>query len=83
MPSHPARGAWIEIGKWAAPTCGGSGRTPHGVRGLKYVFSSLILSALVSHPARGAWIEITARPCPAAPAQSHPVRGAWIEMPLV
>ena len=35
--SHPSRGAWIEI-----PTSGGTHtvswcRTPHGVRGLKYV----------------------------------------------
>ena len=34
--SHPARGAWIEIGKYDKLNNTGSGRTPQGVRGLKY-----------------------------------------------
>ena len=34
--SHPAWGAWIEIGYTVIPYFEGGGRTPHGVRGLKY-----------------------------------------------
>ena len=33
--SHPARGAWIEIGAYPAWLGGLWGRTPQGVRGLK------------------------------------------------
>ena len=34
--SHPSRGAWIEI-PWQAPEGSeAEGRTPHGVRGLKF-----------------------------------------------
>ena len=41
-------------------------RTPHGVRGLKFLVSFVVLSGLKSHPTRGAWIEI---------------QGRWIVMP--
>ena len=34
--SHPARGAWIEISSHAEYSCFVMGRTPQGVRGLKY-----------------------------------------------
>ena len=34
--SHPSRGAWIEISTWPASPVVSAGRTPHGVRGLKY-----------------------------------------------
>ena len=34
------------------------GRTPQGVRGLKYLNLKLFLLILESHPARGAWIEM-------------------------
>ena len=35
VPSHPARGAWIEILFAANYELRHVGRTPHGVRGLK------------------------------------------------
>ena len=38
-----------------------AGRTPQGVRGLKYCGTSLILGLAESHPARGAWIEISVK----------------------
>ena len=34
------------------------GRTPHGVRGLKFVAVQDMAALDVSHPTRGAWIEI-------------------------
>ena len=34
--SHPARGAWIEIVNNSIQLPGNTGRTPQGVRGLKY-----------------------------------------------
>ena len=34
------------------------GRTPQGVRGLKYLANILSVTASTSHPARGAWIEM-------------------------
>ena len=60
--SHPARGAWIEIGKTeleAAST--GS----HPARGAWIEIMKLLLvsSFLRSHPARGAWIEIHRAGC--------------------
>ena len=36
----------------------GLGRTPQGVRGLKFRNVEDAAAAAVSHPARGAWIEI-------------------------
>ena len=57
--SHPAWGAWIEI-RWKHVFYQiFSGRTPHGVRGLKYdAFNAGHISSM-SHPAWGAWIEIS------------------------
>ena len=34
--SHPSRGAWIEISRRRRRGCCPPGRTPHGVRGLKF-----------------------------------------------
>ena len=34
------------------------GRTPHGVRGLKYADGDGVCASWASHPSRGAWIEI-------------------------
>ena len=36
-PSHPSRGAWIEIAGRSSGTGGLRSRTPHGVRGLKFL----------------------------------------------
>ena len=38
--------------------CRAGGRTPQGVRGLKYPSTGDCMETVVSHPARGAWIEI-------------------------
>ena len=37
----------------------GVGRTPHGVRGLKYRAGRQTVGGRWSHPTRGAWIEIS------------------------
>ena len=57
--SHPARGAWIEIDSGSKEYKDMSGRTPQGVRGLKYWQTILWGYEHESHPARGAWIEIS------------------------
>ena len=56
--SHPARGAWIEIHRVRDEGFNLAGRTPQGVRGLKYSIYSLLILCNMSHPARGAWIEM-------------------------
>ena len=56
--SHPARGAWIEIFMRMFDQNKRSGRTPQGVRGLKYAEKQNKYLKISSHPARGAWIEI-------------------------
>ena len=57
--SHPARGAWIEISRFSFLAHQPCRRTPHGVRGLKYLILDHLLELCgPSHPARGAWIEI-------------------------
>ena len=38
-----------------------AGRSPHGERGLKYLFVPFLEAFNVSLPTRGAWIEITRR----------------------
>ena len=59
--SHPAWGAWIEIGLRAEQVPLRNGRTPHGVRGLKYELTHSTGHSDRSHPAWGAWIEIVYR----------------------
>ena len=39
-PSHPVRGAWIEIRDYRLGQADKVGRTPSGVRGLKYIVAS-------------------------------------------
>ena len=56
--SHPSRGAWIEISRRTTPPPRDGGRTPHGVRGLKYERDICRGHEGESHPSRGAWIEI-------------------------
>ena len=58
-----------------------TGRTPSGVRGLK--FGSVVgdvVDVIKSHPVRGAWIEILYARIRRFSFSSHPVRGAWIEI---
>ena len=57
-----------------------TGRTPHGVRGLKYPNDETDKQRGESHPSRGAWIEMSDVIQPFSMALSHPSRGAWIEM---
>ena len=66
----------------AAPgTCGHCGRTPCGVRGLKYIKPLSPNHLYMSHPVWGAWIEIGDESEPNGwQIPSHPVWGAWIEM---
>ena len=78
--SHPSRGAWIEIRSAATPTGHRPGRTPHGVRGLKYHPKAHEESPGMSHPSRGAWIEIYTVTLSCSHCRSHPSRGAWIEI---
>ena len=79
--SHPARGAWIEIGhrrrhprkdRWSHPARG-AWIEMHCYQGDP--------DNIRSHPARGAWIEMGSGALAAMgfPA-SHPARGAWIEI---
>ena len=56
--SHPSRGAWIEIQKTPFILEVPAGRTPHGVRGLKYRRWCICPEPARSHPSRGAWIEM-------------------------
>ena len=82
VPSHPSRGAWIEImitGKRCAPSWG---RTPRGVRGLKSPPPPTERALSLSHPSRGAWIEIPPWVHPRLVSRSHPSRGAWIEITM-
>ena len=55
--SHPSRGAWIEM-LVMAYDAKGNGRTPHGVRGLKFALHVAADLDAGSHPSRGAWIEM-------------------------
>ena len=57
----------------------GTGRTPHGVRGLKLRTMGARNDDGGSHPARGAWIETGPSRTARAFSSSHPARGAWIE----
>ena len=57
--SHPTRGAWIEMIGNEGIAAMSTGRTPHGVRGLKSYAAASVSVSNASHPARGAWIEIS------------------------
>jgi len=61
--SHPAWGAWIEISIILYNIFLKKCRTPHGVRGLKYIFGYIQINPNWSHPAWGAWIEIEMNIC--------------------
>ena len=58
--SHPSRGGWIEISGMMPILIRLYGPTPHGVGGLKFDLSRLVLIEVLSHPSRGGWIEILA-----------------------
>ena len=79
--SHPSRGAWIEMPRNAHGLQGGTGRTPHGVRGLKWRTRNGHGRRYrrTPHGVRGLkfWIFVGRQ----TEVESHPSRGAWIEMP--
>ena len=58
IPSHPARGAWIEI--YPDEVLTATMLWSHPARGawIEIVTSSAVMSRRMSHPARGAWIEM-------------------------
>ena len=78
--SHPAWGAWIEIYDFAESVTGTACRTPHGVRGLKWLraFLKNSLPRRTPHGVRGLKLQGTFRTFGAL--QSHPAWGAWIEI---
>ena len=80
VPSHPSRGAWIEIEHAPIQKPYKPCRTPRGVRGLKYHSLQGGDPSVQSHPSRGAWIEILALYGRWRSQRSHPSRGAWIEI---
>ena len=53
LKSHPAWGAWIEIFPEAPPVPYLVRRTPHGVRGLKYLIRDRVLNAYLVAPRMG------------------------------
>ena len=55
-------------------------RSPHGERGLKWLFINHSSIGTGSLPAWGAWIEISSGGGSAAVASSLPAWGAWIEI---
>ena len=79
--SHPVWGAWIEIASLCNAGADGLGRTPCGVRGLKYARTIFFIAFFMSHPVWGAWIEIICNQMLELEIRlSHPVWGAWIEI---
>ena len=51
--SHPSRGAWIEMSKYAALSRTQGSRTPHGVRGLKYIYKERLWQNVKVAPLTG------------------------------
>ena len=50
--SHPSRGAWIES-KFVKTLRADTGRTPHGVRGLKVMYSLALTPAVLCRTPHG------------------------------
>ena len=79
--SHPARGAWIEISFSRRVSQHFPGRTPHGVRGLKWFTSCMLIDLTAGrtpHGVRG--LKFLRAAAQLHMMQSHPARGAWIEI---
>ena len=78
--SHPTRGAWIEIRAGCGPRWRRPGRTPHGVRGLKFPIGGRVrrVARRTPHGVRG--LKYRSSGSIYAPSLSHPTRGAWIEI---
>ncbi len=51
--SHPARGAWVEMGEVSGHHGVRRGRTPQGVRGLKYMGNRAEIEYLHVAPRKG------------------------------
>ena len=55
-PSHPSRGGWIEIDITAEEGMERPGPTPHGVGGLKFIYSVVTLRWRTVPPLTG-WVD--------------------------
>ena len=78
--SHPSRGAWIEIGFGEMLRERRIGRTPHGVRGLKFEWRGTQVVPLCRTPHGVRGLKYPRDELPGHANRSHPSRGAWIEM---
>ena len=56
--SHPSRGAWIEMNRWASTTITGSSSHPSRGAWIEMNPGNPYSPWTRSHPSRGAWIEI-------------------------
>ena len=78
--SHPARGAWIEIGYTYTGSGTPPGRTPQGVRGLKYWVGAGDARTLGRTPQGVRGLKYFRKERCWQISLSHPARGAWIEI---
>ena len=79
--SQPAWAAWIEILVARLQPLVTARRSPHGLRGLKYLRMPVYSVLSMSQPAWAAWIEIvSALPFRAYSLMSQPAWAAWIEI---
>ena len=78
--SHPSWGAWIEITAGTTRTGAATRRTPHGVRGLKWVDMAADRRGpgRTPHGVRG--LKFIGISDYEYALRSHPSRGAWIEI---
>ena len=79
-PSHPSRGAWIEMDIPPPMRTSRSCRTPHGVRGLKYLHGAHDVHQFSRTPHGVRGLKYVGAGDIHAGVKSHPSRGAWIEM---
>ena len=78
--SQPSWAAWIEI-TVLLPACSSAmGRSPLGLRGLKYHIACIGILDIVSQPSWAAWIEISTSGTPSPSLSSQPSWAAWIEI---
>ena len=84
MSSHPARGAWIEIGLQGATPATPASRTPQGVRGLKCQQISARMRHGVGRTPQGVrGLKLNFLDHLQRLIRSHPARGAWIEIAVI
>ena len=78
--SLSSRRAWIEIMDMTTDSESGSGRSPHGERGLKLPVWGYEGERMESLSSRRAWIEIRIRGGSVRVSESLSSRRAWIEI---